>query len=71
MKFLAIACLLFCITNRFIAQKSRLIVTTDKGQDIDDRQSMMRLWHLVNEFELTDRGQPPLTSYRRIIIEIK
>ncbi len=35
-----------------IAQKPRLIVTTDIGQDPDDEQSMVRLLHLANEFEI-------------------
>lgn len=34
------------------AQKKRLIVTTDIGQDPDDQQSLVRLLHYANEFEL-------------------
>jgi hypothetical protein len=35
-----------------MAQKPRLIVTTDIGQDPDDEQSMIRLLHYANEFDI-------------------
>ena len=34
------------------AQNPRLIVTTDIGQDPDDQQSMVRLLHYANEFDI-------------------
>ena len=34
------------------AQKPKLIVTTDLGQDPDDMQSTIRLLHYANEFQL-------------------
>jgi len=34
------------------AQESRLIVLTDIGQDPDDQQSMVRLLHYANEFQI-------------------
>lgn len=33
------------------AQKPRLIVLTDIGQDTDDEQSLVRLLHYANEFQ--------------------
>jgi len=41
----------FCILFSH-AQKPRLIVLTDIGQDPDDEQSMVRLLHYANEFQL-------------------
>jgi len=39
-------------TFSLTAQKPRLIVLTDIGQDPDDEQSMVRLLHYANEFQL-------------------
>ncbi len=46
--------LLLLLTAFFIvrAQKPRLIVLTDIGQDPDDQQSMVRLLHYANDFEI-------------------
>ena len=35
-----------------LGQRPRLIVTTDIGQDPDDEQSMVRLLHYANEFQI-------------------
>jgi hypothetical protein len=35
-----------------LGQRPRLIVTTDIGQDPDDQQSMVRLLHYANEFQI-------------------
>jgi hypothetical protein len=43
---------LLLVANLAIAQKPRLIVTTDIGQDPDDQQSMVRLLHYANEIEM-------------------
>ncbi len=49
------------------SDKQRIIVTTDLGgSDPDDIQSFI---HLI--LEVTDSGLPTLTSYRRIVLEIK
>lgn len=49
------------------SEKQRIIVTTDLGgSDPDDIQSFI---HLI--LEVTDSGSPALTSYRRIVLEIK
>ncbi len=44
--------LLVLISFNLFGQKPRLIVTTDIGQDPDDEQSMVRLLHYANEFEI-------------------
>jgi hypothetical protein len=44
--------LLFFFSHDLSAQKPRLIVTTDIGQDPDDEQSMVRLLHYANEFDI-------------------
>jgi hypothetical protein len=44
--------LLFLLPLGLMAQKPRLIVTTDVGQDPDDEQSMVRLLHYANEFDI-------------------
>ncbi len=44
--------LLILISFNLLAQKPRLIVTTDIGQDQDDEQSMVRLLHYANEFDI-------------------
>ena len=44
---------IFLVTSLIIqAQKPRLIVLTDIGQDPDDQQSMVRLLHYANEFQI-------------------
>jgi D-aminopeptidase len=43
--------LLFCC-SLLAAQRPALIVTTDLGQDPDDQQSMVRLLHYANDFDL-------------------
>ncbi|MDN5217471.1 DUF1593 domain-containing protein [Fulvivirgaceae bacterium BMA12] len=43
---------LFLSIGTLTAQKPRLIVTTDIGQDPDDEQSLVRLLHYSNEFDL-------------------
>ncbi len=51
--FRIIILLLCCIIpGSSFAQKPNLIVTTDIGQDPDDTQSMIRLLHYSNEFNL-------------------
>lgn len=59
---------LIFFVNAF-SQKTRLLVTTDIGQDPDDQQSMVRLLHYANEFELegivvnadeNNANEPPL-----------
>ena len=52
MKYLVLICILLFLSNVTMSQKSRLIVTTDIGQDPDDQQSMVRLLHMASEFEL-------------------
>lgn len=44
--------LLWCTMGVFSVEKPLLIVTTDIGQDPDDQQSMVRLLHYANEFEI-------------------
>ena len=44
--------LLVLFSFNLFAQKPRLIVTTDIGQDPDDEQSMVRLLHYANEFNI-------------------
>ncbi len=44
--------LLVLISFNLFGQKPRLIVTTDIGQDPDDEQSMVRLLHYANEFDI-------------------
>ena len=63
--------LLFTVCSNIEAvnrsDKQRIIVTTDLGgSDPDDIQSFI---HLI--LEVTDSGSPALTSYRRIVLEIK
>jgi len=44
---------IFLVVTFFIqAQPARLIVLTDIGQDPDDQQSMVRLLHYANEFQI-------------------
>lgn len=50
MKFFVLFFLMFSFLAQ--AQKPRLIVMTDIGQDPDDEQSMVRLLHYANEFEI-------------------
>src|SRR6187401_2414673 len=46
-------CLLLAVPNTTIgADKPRLVVLTDIGGDPDDQQSMIRLMHHANEFEI-------------------
>lgn len=51
-----ILCIIFFGGGYFLpiihAQKPNLIITTDLGQDPDDQQSMVRLLHYANEFNL-------------------
>lgn len=49
---LRIFSLLVLISFDLLGQKPRLIVTTDIGQDPDDEQSMVRLLHYANEFDM-------------------
>jgi hypothetical protein len=44
--------LLFLVVIQSVAQKPRLIVTTDIGQDPDDEQSMVRLLHYACDFTI-------------------
>lgn len=44
--------ILLFLSFNLSAQKPRLIVTTDIGQDPDDEQSMVRLLHYANEFDI-------------------
>ena len=51
--FLIFALVISCnAIQEDIPPKPKLIVTTDLGQDPDDQQSMIRLLHYANEFEL-------------------
>ena len=52
MRVLAVVFLFLLAVISLFAQKSRLIVTTDIGQDPDDEQSMVRLLHYANDFDL-------------------
>ncbi len=48
-----ICLILTLVISSFVqAQKPRLIVLTDIGQDPDDEQSMVRLLHYANEFQI-------------------
>lgn len=56
-------------SERDLASRPRLIVTTDIGQDPDDAQSMIRLLHYANEFRIegiianadnNHKGEPPI-----------
>jgi hypothetical protein len=49
---LRLSILFLFISINLFAQKPRLIVTTDIGQDPDDAQSMVRLLHYANEFDI-------------------
>jgi hypothetical protein len=52
--FSRLAALALCLTTApaFGAEKPRLIVLTDIGGDPDDQQSMIRLMHYANEFDI-------------------
>lgn len=52
MRFFIIILWLAMFGGNIFAQKPRLIVTTDIGQDPDDAQSMVRLLHYANEFDI-------------------
>ena len=52
MKLAFLFLLLFLGTYTLAAQKPRLIVTTDIGQDPDDEQSLVRLLHFADEFDI-------------------
>jgi hypothetical protein len=51
-RLLSLAILLAAAPLSFAAGKPRLIVLTDIGGDPDDQQSMIRLMHYVNEFDI-------------------
>lgn len=49
---LIVFCLILLCRAEVSAQRPALIVTTDLGQDPDDQQSMIRLLHYANDFDL-------------------
>lgn len=52
MKLVLLIFAVFFCTGNLIAQNPRLIVTTDIGQDPDDKQSLIRLLHYADRFDL-------------------
>ena len=52
MRSFALLLLLFCSSITAAADKPRLIILTDIGGDPDDQQSLIRLMHYSNEFDL-------------------
>lgn len=52
MKLLVLNLALFLCAVTLFSQRPRLIVTTDIGQDPDDEQSLVRLLHYADEFDL-------------------
>mgnify|MGYP000082090821 CR=1 FL=1 len=70
--FLAVCYILFYGSRSFVnAQRPKLIVTTDIGQDPDDQQSMVRLLHYANEFELLGIIANADANYEHEAAEIK
>ena len=51
-QILTFAILLLSVVNMAFADRPRLLVLTDIGGDPDDQQSLIRLLHYANEFEL-------------------
>ena len=66
-----IAFFLILIFSVSIAQKPRLIVLTDIGQDPDDQQSMVRLHHYANEYQIEGLIATADNNYEHEAAEIR